>query len=458
MEITEEVKEIRGEKIKEEEKKVSPKQRFKRALAMLNKSRPFIRGVVSRCKPTFNKEIPTACVQIRPSRRFKMYFNPDFVDQQRYTEHVSGVINHEINHMMRGHLTIDRTGLDVEVLNLTLEVHANMDIPRSWLPPQTEDGEALTHEHFNLDKDLRDWKDIYAVMIKRFNKKKNRKDKQKKELKATGIAAVIKGAGTGHTETPQTSKKMSKKLKKKLTSKPEVNNMLAKVLNKVWKEQVDDVIKKGEDPEMSEEEANTLKDALSQIPGLLPGMREALLVDVPSKIRWEQHLRHFVCTIKKRSSSYRKMNKRFPDMMGIVPGRDFKSGKCNLFIGIDTSGSCCSFVPSFVSEIKKLARHADGIVVEHDAAIMDTYRLKDAKKKKNFRGGGGTDFSKILTDEAILKVAKQYGVKKFDGIVFLTDLWAHFPTTSPSAPILFFVPDINTNPQPPFGKFVKMEV
>jgi len=445
------------EEVKKEEK-VKPKQRFKRALAMLNKSRPFIRGVVSRCKPTFNKEIPTACVQIRPSRRFKMYFNPDFVDQQRYTEHVAGVINHEINHMMRGHLTIDRTGLDIEVLNLTLEVHANMDIPRAWLPPQTEDGEALTHEHFNLDKELRDWKDIYAVMIKRFNNKKNRKDKQKKELKATGIAAVIKGAGTGHTDTPQTSKKMSKKLKKKLTSKPEVNDMLAKVLNKVWKEQVDDVIKKGEDPEMSEEEANTLKDALSQIPGLFPGMREALLVDVPSKIRWEQHLRHFVCTIKKRSSSYRKMNKRFPDMMGIVPGRDFKSGKCNLFIGIDTSGSCVGYVPAFISEIKKLARHADGVCVEWDAAEMATYRLKDAKKRKTFRGGGGTDFTGCLNDDYLLQLAKKYGVKRFDGIVFLTDLYVNLPTKAPSPPVMFFVPDNNLSPQAHFGKIVKVEI
>jgi len=442
----------------EAEKKETPKQRFERALALLSKSRPFIRGIVSQCKPSFNKEIPSACVQIRPSRKFKMYFNPDFVDQQRYTEHVAGVIHHEINHMVRGHLTIDRTGLDNEVLNLTLEVHANMDIPRAWLPPQSEEGDALTHEKFNINKDITDWKGIYAKLIKKFGKKKSRNDKQKKGLKETGIGKVIKAGGTGHTDTPQTTKKVKKKQKKSLTSTPEINNMIAKILNKVWKEEVDDVAKKGERPTMTEEEVDILKQAASTIPGLLPGMIQMLLPDMPAKIRWEQYLRHFICSLKKRSSSYQKMNKRFPDMMGIVPGRDHKAGRCNLFIGIDTSGSCCSYVPSFIAEIKKLARYADGVCVEWDAREMDTYRLKDAKKKKKFRGGGGTDFSGCLNDEYLMKLAKKYGVKKFDGIVFLTDLMVYLPDKAPSISLMWFVTSNNRNATAPFGKIVPMEI
>jgi len=389
-----------------------------------------------------------------------MYFNPKFVKEQRYTEHVSGIINHEINHMVRGHLSIDRTGLDVEVLNLTLEVHANMDIPRSWLPPQTEDGEALTHEHFNLNKKLRNWKDIYAELIKKFNKKKKRTKGQKQELKATGIGKVIKNAGTGHSDIPKTTGKMSKNQKKRVTDPSEVKNMMAKILNKVWNEKVEEKQQKGESPEIKQAEINTLKDAVSEIPGLLPGMIRALIPEIPSKIRWEQHLRHFVTSIKKRSSSYQKFNKRFPDLMGIVPGRDYRSGKCNLLVCVDTSGSCISYVPAFIGEVKKLAKHAGGVVVEQDAAIMDMYKLKDAKKKKDFKGGGGTDFRKLLTDEEIKRIACKFNVKRFDGIVFLTDLWAVLPKKAPSVPICWFVPPCNPNPESDasFGKFVKIDI
>jgi len=460
------------EKIKKFEEKLAPKKRFRKALRLLGKVRPFIRGIVSRCKPSFVKKddekIPTACVMIRPNRKFKMYFNPKFVMEQKTEQHLAGVINHEINHLVRGHLTLDRTGLDAEVLNIALEVHANMDIPKSWLPPQTKTGEALTHQYFNLPSELRSWKKIYNALFKEFGKKDKRNEEQKNGVKDSGIKKIMKGGGTGHSKKPKAKGKMTKKLKKLLTSKTEVKAMIAKMINKVWDEQIenptDEQMDKENDyshiyvgPPISPEECELLKEAEEHTPGLCPGLIDVLIGERPSKIRWEQHLSNFVGSVKKRASSYRRANKRFPNLIGIVPGRDMRLGKVNIVVFVDTSGSCVPFMDQFMAEIKKLSRSATGVVVEWDAAEEAVYKLNQVAQRSSMRGGGGTNFSKCLTDDYIKNLARRFKIKRFDGVVFLTDLYATLPKKSPKVPLMWFIVP-GGSMKAPFGKTVSMEI
>lgn len=440
---------------------------FKRALKMLGKARPFTRGLVSQCRPAFVKtkqekeKVPTACVMLRPNRKFKMYFNPDFVVTLE-TDHLCGIMNHEINHMMRGHLTLERTGLDEEILTLALEVHANMDIPRSWLPPQTKDGEALTHEHFNISLDIRSWKKIYTELLKKFGNKKRRNKQQKKEMKETNVKSVMSNNGTGHSKkSPRIKGKVSKKLKKRLRDSQEVKSILATLINKVWKKRVED--QEREDDEdlnsdtMVEVELETLKEATDHIPGLSAGMLKMLRIKTETKIKWEQHLSNFVVSIKKRSSSYQKINKRFPDLLGIVPGRDSRMGKSNIIAFIDTSGSCADWASRFLNEVEKLGRYCNGVVCEWDTAEEAAYKIGDVVKRNNVSGFGGTDFNGCLNDEYLKQLAKRFGMRKIDGVVFLTDLYVTLPKKGPHIPLLWFcIPGGHFN-NVPFGKLIRID-
>lgn len=440
---------------------------FKRSLKMLGRARPFTRGLVSQCRPAFVKtkkekeKVPTACVMLRPNRKFKMYFNPDFVVTLE-TEHLCGIMNHEINHMMRGHLTLERTGLDEEVLTLALEVHANMDIPKSWLPPQTKDGEALTHEHFNIPLDIRSWKKIYTKLLKKFGNKKRRNNQQKKEMKETNVKKVMSDNATGHSKkSPRIKGKVSKKLKKRLRDSQEVKSILATLINKVWKKRVED--QEREDDEdlnsdtMVEVELEILKEATDHIPGLSAGMLKMLRIKTETKIKWEQHLSNFVVSIKKRSSSYQKINKRFPDLLGIVPGRDSRMGKSNIIAFIDTSGSCADWASRFLNEVEKLGRYCNGVVCEWDTAEEAVYKIGDAPKRNNVYGGGGTNFNGCLNDEYLKQLAKRFGMRKIDGVVFLTDLYVTLPKKGPRIPLIWFcIPGGRFN-NVPFGKLIRIE-
>jgi len=452
-----------------EQLKIDARQKFRKALSCLGKSRKFIRGIVSQCRPVFTQLIPSACIGMTPARKFKMYWNPEFVKEQKSVEHVAGVINHEINHLVRGHVTIskeERESLEEEILTIALEIHANDGIPRSWLPPQTRDGQALTAEKFNFQKGLV-WQEYYELLLKRFGSKKNRSEKQKQDLKDTGVDEVMNSGRTAHTvEVQILSKKLSKKLKKALQKSSNVKSAVAKVLNEAFDEiqkECDKENKEGNtyrpvEPKskLSKEEIDTIIESSEHIPGLSPGLTELILEFKESVVNWRQALKFFVATARRRMTSYFRPNKRYPNLMGIVPGRDSQRSKCRLLIFIDVSGSCMDFFSTFMSEIKKLSYEATGIAITFDTRIVDEFKLEESRKLKEFYGGGGTSLQGIMTNEKIKELAQKHRIRKFDGIVCLTDLYIHYPENAPGLPVLWIVtPGCGSDPG--WGKVVKME-
>lgn len=451
------------------------RKKFQKGLKELGRERKFIRGLVSSFKPRFVKQfdlrIPTICVMMTPRRRFKMLVNPAFIDSIKETEHVSGVLNHEINHVMRGHLTIDKTGLDEEVLTLTLEIHANEYIPKAWLPPQTEDGEALTHEKFNIPHDLM-WQEIYEILIKKYGKKGERSEQQQKELDKTGVGKSIEGKGTAHRPMEIISKnKLTPEEQAMLTDAQMIKGALAETINKLISKMIRDQIEQDKeiledkdfnefhDYELSDEERKSLKETAQHTPGLLPGFLRIMGIDGDSKISWKDHLRNFVASMKKRKSSYYKMNKRFPKLMGIVPGRDYRNSKVCLLVLIDMSGSCMSFTQDFAAEVYKLSLEAEGVVIDVDTRIIDEYDLRDIKKKiksGNWQGYGGTDFKSALADSQLNRLRNKFKKRKFDGLICLTDNYVYWPDKISIKSAMSFYPPETSNDFP-FGRSVEIK-
>lgn len=95
----------------------------------------------------------------------------------------------------------------------------------------------------------------------------------------------------------------------------------------------------------------------------------------------------------------------------------------NVFVGIDTSGSCGGAIPYFLAEVNNILRSKD---LEIDACFIDTsmYLVERVKQiddlKEKVTGGGGTEFTPMynhLTE----------GEKRYDLVIIMTDCYVNAP-------------------------------
>jgi len=130
-----------------------------------------------------------------------------------------------------------------------------------------------------------------------------------------------------------------------------------------------------------------------------------------SHLDWPRVLREAFPRRRVIRHDYLRPNRRFPQRVGEIPGRTRRPPKPRLLVGIDTSGSMSGDVLDRVArEVGRLARHARLTIAECDAAVHRVYPMNAVLGP--FTGGGDTDFVPVF-DEA-------RGVA-YDGIVYFTD-------------------------------------
>lgn len=150
------------------------------------------------------------------------------------------------------------------------------------------------------------------------------------------------------------------------------------------------------------------EDAVGNIPGEIEEWIEPYL---DSQINWKQKLTLFSTKYlrKNRKSTLKKINKRFAHLPGKTAHRQRQ-----LIVAIDTSGSITTNnLQKFTSELRKIQKHAEVIVLEFDAKVQKEYKLTK-NIKTNFLGRGGTDF------RVIWEYLKKKNIKG-DGLLILTD-------------------------------------
>lgn len=143
---------------------------------------------------------------------------------------------------------------------------------------------------------------------------------------------------------------------------------------------------------------------------------------------WRRVLREAFPRRRLVHPDYLKPNRRFPARIGEIPGRTRRPPRPALLVGVDTSGSMSVDTLSRVSrEIALLALHARLTIVECDAAVHRIYPL--AGSLGPFIGGGDTDFAPVFEE------AKD--ARRFDGLVYFTDGKGEMPPTPPALPTLW---------------------
>ena len=203
----------------------------------------------------------------------------------------------------------------------------------------------------------------------------------------------------------------------------------------------------GED-DLSDEEAREVKeacenwglDAAAMIARLEPSLRD-------QSVDWRRLLRRHVGRELDRSPTYSRPPRRFPHLIGVVPGTLMRAGKPRVMAVADTSGSMGKEILADISgELTRMARGREVTVVECDAAIHNVYRYRHPLEQ--VMGRGGTDFHPPL-EPAFLRQHRP------DLVIFFTDGFGPAPDHPPRVPVIWVLtPD--GIPPAEWGKVVRM--
>jgi hypothetical protein len=171
--------------------------------------------------------------------------------------------------------------------------------------------------------------------------------------------------------------------------------------------------------------------------GVSPGPCEQDLRLGRGQLNWPRILRRFVGRELESRPMYNRPPRRFPDLVGIVPGQRRQQAKPRIMAVIDTSGSMSrSLLERISGELARLARRFCVKVVECDEKVRRTYDFRPLTKVV---GRGGTDFRPPLKRAFLRK-------HRPDLILFFTDGHGPAPARPPGRPLIWCLTDQGQRP------------
>jgi predicted metal-dependent peptidase len=171
-----------------------------------------------------------------------------------------------------------------------------------------------------------------------------------------------------------------------------------------------------------------LRDQL-QAHGTLPGGDvDSISPHRGGSVDWRLLLRRYVGQVLEVRPIFTRPPRRFPDMVGIIPGRGRRGSKPRVMAVIDTSASITPALLTLIDgELRLLAKHHAVTIVECDAAIQRVYPYRPLDV---VWGRGGTDLRPPL-QRAFLRQHRA------DLVVYFTD--GHGPADEhrPVVPVIW---------------------
>jgi predicted metal-dependent peptidase len=146
-------------------------------------------------------------------------------------------------------------------------------------------------------------------------------------------------------------------------------------------------------------------------------------------VPWQKVLRRFVGRQTFFQPSYLRPSRRFPELVGILPGSTRRPGKPRVLAVIDTSGSITdALLGQIARELASVGASREVVIVECDALIQRIYPFKG--ELRDVRGRGGTDLRPPF-ERAVL------GKIRPDLVVYFTDGEGPAPVEAPRMPVLW---------------------
>lgn len=166
---------------------------------------------------------------------------------------------------------------------------------------------------------------------------------------------------------------------------------------------------------------------MEQVPG---EFHELLGLEAPGRgeLRWPDLLRRYTGRLAERQPRLDRPSRRFPELVGLLPGVARRQGRPKIMAVIDTSGSVTpELLEQISAELARLGRDFAVTVVECDDTIHAVYPYRPLT---TVRGRGGTDLRPPL-DRLFLRAQRP------DLVVYFTDGFGPAPSRAPKVPVIW---------------------
>jgi len=151
-------------------------------------------------------------------------------------------------------------------------------------------------------------------------------------------------------------------------------------------------------------------------------------------VDWREALRRFVARARAPVHSWSRPSRRFPELVGVVPGRSYQVRtvlRPHLLVVLDTSLSMTvSELAEVARQLQPMSAHARLTIVECDAAISRVYPFRGGLT--GVKGRGGTDLRPVFEPSFLRAHAA-------DGVVYFTDGDGPHPVSPPAVPVLWML-------------------
>jgi predicted metal-dependent peptidase len=198
---------------------------------------------------------------------------------------------------------------------------------------------------------------------------------------------------------------------------------------------------------LPEDLPDELKEAVRSLAGSVAGdAAEAVRRGRRGTVDWRAVLRRHVGRVLEVRPVYNRPPRRFPEMLGILPGRGRQASRPKVLAVIDTSASITpALLTAIDGELARLARHHEVTVAECDVRVQAVYRYRPLQQA---HGRGGTDLRPPL-QPAFLRQHRP------DVVVYLTDGHGPAPDRPPRTPVIWCLTPGGTPPVS-WGRRVQM--
>jgi len=328
--------------------------------------------------------------------RFILYVSPDFLESISLAE-AEGVIHHEVCHVLYGHLIMtDDEYPDASALMVAQETTVNERIPEP-LPGQP----IIVEDYPQLPPD-EDTATRYARL-------------------ASPQAGAASGAGTGNPEPIDDHEHWAEVRDHGALARVVLEGAIGEMAGLV-------------DSHPPTDEESSALNATSSSWGMISDKMEALLAGQSiGRVAWQDLLRRFIGQELRPLESFAVPPRRFPGLLGIVPGIRRSARDARIQAVIDTSASMAEEnLDAIAAELDRVGQMFEVVVVECDAEIQAVYTYRGHIAKVH--GRGGTDFRPAL-EPAFLRHTRA------DLVLYFTDGGGPCPDNPPQVPVLWILTD-----------------
>lgn len=380
---------------------------------------PFHTHFLARWKMEPTHAVPTMAVTVRGSATHLLY-NPDFVVSCSFDE-LAGVVHHEINHLLFEHVFMEPEDFpDEEALVIAQETSAN-----EWIPEPLPGQPILLAQFPDLPAN-EDAATRYGRLA-RTHGRHNPSDRKSRRPGRKTVAPVQDSPLSGPSRVSAGSICGVPIDDHSVWAEARASGQIGRMAIRagVWEAARN----------LTRDEWMKIAPALqSRIAQLARGDSagsscEGLDNSRVGHLDWGRLLRRYVGLATEERPLFNRPPRRFPELVGILPGRHRMPYRARVMAIVDTSGSMCAAVLTMIAaELKQMSCTHAITIVECDAKVQRVYPFRGTMER--VCGRGGTDLRPPF-DEALLAKVRP------DVIICFTDGCGPAPDRPPRVPVIW---------------------